>query len=99
MCRREDNASEGSSGDAASVGHPGSFFLLKLHRKNLNDDPALGNNLLFLKEMTQANTEPRFNKVELAAVYVSGISPEPLWSDLASSLAGRTWLPLVWPDV
>lgn len=53
MCHREDSASEDSSTESGSVGHPGSFFLLKLHRKNLNDDPALGNNLLFVKEVTR----------------------------------------------
>lgn len=58
VCYREDNASEGSSADAGSVGYPGSFFLLMLHKKNLNDDPALGNNLLFLKKMTRLRQSP-----------------------------------------
>lgn len=58
MCYREDNASEGSSAEAGSVGYPGSFFFLTLHRKNLNDDPALGNDLLFLKMMTRLRQSP-----------------------------------------
>lgn len=57
VCCREDNTSGGSSGYAGSVAQPGSFFLLNLHRKHLNDGLALGYNLLFLKELT----EPKVN--------------------------------------